>query len=101
MGPSVCSFCPRPTAISFSRIGRARTSLPPTQKQEKRVEEHRIPCPRDEPSAPFPCHRQLDGHRSHEEVVDHPCGFAGPIFNQAPLRRWLVAQILEEEAPTQ
>ena len=86
---------------SFSGSGRARTFPPLAQEQEKRVEKHRIPRPRDEPSAALPCHRQLDGHCSHEEIVDHPGGFAGPILNQAPLQYRLMAQIAEQKSPTQ
>ena len=50
----MCSFCPRPTATSFSGIGRARTSFLLRRSRKKRVEEHRVPRPRDEPSTASP-----------------------------------------------
>ena len=59
----MCSFCPRHTATSFSGIGRARTLLSPAQEQEKRVEEHRIPCPSDHTSGRPPLPQTARGPR--------------------------------------
>src|SRR5262245_43909351 len=100
MGPLGCSFCPRPTATSFLGNGRARTS-PPAQEEKKRIEEHCVPCPSNHPAAAFPLHRQIEGYGPHEEIVDHPSSFAGPILYKAPFSCRLVAQVAEEEAATQ
>jgi hypothetical protein len=79
-----CSFCPRPTATSFSRSGSSRMLRPPAQEQEQSVEEHHVSCPSNPPAAAFPLHSQFEGNGSDQEVVDHPGGFAGPILHQAP-----------------
>src|SRR5262245_39331084 len=101
MEPSVCSFSPRPTATSFSGSGGARTLRRPAQEQEQGVEEYHVPCPGNPPAAAIPLHSQFEGNSPHQEVIDHPGGFAGSILHQAPLLRRLGAQIADEKTATQ
>jgi len=87
--------------LAPSGIGRPRRPRPLTQEQDKRVEEHRVPGASDPPAAAFPVDSHLAGNGPHEEIVDHPGGFACPILHQALLQRWLAAQVAEEEAAAQ